>query len=122
MDVLRDERSGICFRGLHGFNSTGSQVSLLHGEAGCPIAGGEHYFTCASDPKVAAYKRFDFSQAASGQGEQIGALSLEAWRLHRQRALERKAPIDLAEIESAAFASSGPGLTQLLQTELGMLR
>eukprot|EP00976_Prorocentrum_cordatum_P050989 1029829-Prorocentrum_minimum.AAC.1 len=30
LQVLRDERSGICFRDLHGFNSTGSQVRVTY--------------------------------------------------------------------------------------------
>lgn len=56
--ILRDEDSGICFRDLHGFNSTGSQVSLLPpladgSDPSNAAAGGlpaQHLFTCASDP------------------------------------------------------------------------
>merc|ERR550532_1552219 len=68
MAILRDERSGICFRDLHGFNSTGSQVSLL---PRFDVAGAAHLFTCASDPKEAAYKRFDFAYPG-GTGEEGG--------------------------------------------------
>eukprot|EP00959_Pyramimonas_sp_CCMP1952_P402866 8442215-Pyramimonas_sp.AAC.1 len=50
LQVLRDERSGICFRDLHGFNSTGSQVRVSVLPAG---GGHRHLFSCASDPKRA---------------------------------------------------------------------
>mmetsp|Transcript_102656 Transcript_102656/g.328988 ORF Transcript_102656/g.328988 Transcript_102656/m.328988 type:complete len:301 (+) Transcript_102656:3686-4588(+) len=91
--VLRDEDSGICFRDLHGFNSTGSQVSLLF-----PAAPGaehssaphRHFFSCASDPISTSYKQFAFPPAstaslAAGAPDDHG--SLELWRTWRTSAL-----------------------------------
>jgi len=87
--VLRDEASGICFRDLHGFNSTGSQVSLMgSGQS----VGGVHFFTCSSDPKLAAYKRFTFEQFTNDSAKAIGELSLKLWRQHREWLLAVASP------------------------------
>ena len=115
--ILRDERSGICFRDLHGFNSTGSQVSLLEGQAGL------HFFTCCSDPLVAAYKRFDFRD--SSKAELLGDLSLQLWQLRRKLALQR-APLPglqefLALLEQKAMDGTA-SMVDLLQEELAMLQ
>ena len=82
--LLRDEDSGICFRDLHGFNSTGSQISWLPDpDAELPPAAASHLFTGASDPMVATYKRFSFGDAdAAAAGS-----SLELWREWRRVAL-----------------------------------
>jgi len=120
MAILRDERSGICFRDLHGFNSTGSQVSLL---GSGQISGGEHFFTCSSDPKVAAYKRFNFAQAQDSSADTIGPLSLELWRQHRKCAIKRWSK-DVKEIEGAswpdAVGASSATMLEQIQAELGL--
>mmetsp|Transcript_46052 Transcript_46052/g.92401 ORF Transcript_46052/g.92401 Transcript_46052/m.92401 type:complete len:342 (-) Transcript_46052:85-1110(-) len=61
--ILRDKRSGICMTG--GFQSTGSQISLLSQPEG---AGDLHWFTTNSDPSVGCYKPFAF-----GPGGAVGA-------------------------------------------------
>lgn len=80
--VLRDEESGICFRDTYGFNSTGSQISWL--PAGTKQA--THLFTCASDPMIAAYKRFVFPLAGATEVHEQESVnrSLNLWRLWRQ--------------------------------------
>ena len=95
--ALRDEDSGICFRGLHDFCSTGSQISWLtppgggtsesgRGDAAPKAAPATHLFTCASDPLVASYKRFAFA-AADGKGVAAGHRSRELWEQWRTVAL-----------------------------------
>lgn len=116
--ILRDERSGICFRDLHGFNSTGSQVSLLEGQAGL------HFFTCCSDPLLAAYKRFDFREASKDMA--LGPLSLQLWQLRRKLALQREPPYPgleefLGLLEQKAMDGTG-SIVDLLQEELAMLQ
>lgn len=99
--ILRDEDSGICFRELHGFSSTGSQISWLQ-RAGCsagegggargspPSASGAwatHLFTASSDPQVAIYKRFSFPPPPPAEKLTSNFGSLELWREWRQLAL-----------------------------------
>ena len=105
-EILRDEESGICFRSLHGFCSTGSQISWIppaqqqqqpsasssgaNAAVSTPMA--THMFTAASDPKVAAYKRFTFAEVSGSRdaaGDNLG--TLELWREWRRTALERGA-------------------------------
>ena len=83
--VLRDEDAGICFRGLHDFCSTGSQITWLPREGGRA----SHLFTAASDPLETAYKRFDFGAAAPEATSELHAPneSLLLWRLWRRVAL-----------------------------------
>jgi len=125
--ILRDECSGICFRDLHGFNSTGSQISLLAGGTD-DMASAEtsdlsmHLFTCASDPCLAAYKLFSF-QSATGVAEcHAGTQSLELWRAHRACVLRGGATPDLSGIEMRAFAGvdagSSDSLAHVLAEEL----
>ena len=76
--VLRDEQSGICFRDLHGFNSTGSQISWLPAARdvsataapGALVTAATHLFTGASDPAIARYKAFRFASDA-GTGDAV---------------------------------------------------
>ena len=118
--ALRDEDSGICFRGLHDFCSTGSQISWLAPPGGGISASGgpaTHLFTCASDPLVASYKRFAFAAAADGKGAAAaGHRSRELWERWRDVALrgglERVAGRDLAasvrgKMEAAERAALG---------------
>eukprot|EP00930_Biecheleria_cincta_P066197 TRINITY_DN52248_c0_g1_i1.p1 TRINITY_DN52248_c0_g1~~TRINITY_DN52248_c0_g1_i1.p1 ORF type:complete len:468 (+),score=52.37 TRINITY_DN52248_c0_g1_i1:60-1463(+) len=118
--ILRDEDSGICFRDLHGFNSTGSQVSLLGPDHA------EHFFTCSSDPKLAAYKRFNFDEAGAVSAEVICSLSLELWRRHRTWALRRGAPKELRQIEDSSWPSSHGAhasiIWEQLQKELNLFK
>jgi secernin len=98
--VLRDEESGICFRDVDGFCSTGSQISWLPpptppgagaaGAAGAvavrsPAAVASHLFTASSDPVLSAYKRFAFGSSRSHGPSDHGSRAL--WQCHRERAL-----------------------------------
>ena len=117
--ILRDERSGICFRDLHGFNSTGSQVSLL----GAVEAQDLHFFTCSSDPLLSAYKRFEFGEAS--KAPELEDLSLQLWRLRRKLALQRL-PVKgledfLVSLECKALDGRG-SFGDLLAEELAMLK
>ncbi|EED91194.1 hypothetical protein THAPSDRAFT_262877, partial [Thalassiosira pseudonana CCMP1335] len=59
--VLRDEDSGICFRGVSGFCSTGSQISWLPSIVSND-GDNAHFFSGASDPLCGTpYKLFLFS-------------------------------------------------------------
>jgi len=80
--ALRDDESGICFRDVHGFNSTGSQISWLPSEDKVVAT---HLFTCASDPLSTSYKRFAFPGAEAAATDHS---SLELWRRHRTLALQ----------------------------------
>ena len=110
--VLRDEQSGICFRSLHGFCSTGSQISWLPTGVDSVAS---HLFTAASDPIVATYKRFTFPSATAGD---FG--SLELWREWRQVALRgglAKAPRQVLgrqvkALEEAALRAAADGNAQ----------
>jgi secernin len=83
--ILRDEDSGICFRGLHSFCSTGSQVSWLPSSSG--VSAPSHLFTASSDPLCAAYKRFSFGDADVPADPPATNPSLELWRAWRRVAL-----------------------------------
>ena len=114
--ILRDERSGICFRDVHGFNSTGSQISLLTGQSSL------HFFTCSSDPRLAAYKRFEFgSISKDGALEDLSRLSLELWQLRRKLALQRVSPKGLeaflTSLEQKAMDGGG-SIVDLLREEI----
>ena len=82
--TLRDEDSGICFRDLHSFCSTGSQISWI---CASPLTA-SHFFTGASDPAMCSYKRFSFADAAPStaasdgrDGDDHGTRDLwDAWR------------------------------------------
>lgn len=52
--ILRDTDSGICMTG--GFESTGSQISVLHSTVEKPV----HFFTTNSNPEIGCYKPFGF--------------------------------------------------------------
>eukprot|EP00928_Gymnodinium_smaydae_P090495 TRINITY_DN74286_c0_g1_i1.p1 TRINITY_DN74286_c0_g1~~TRINITY_DN74286_c0_g1_i1.p1 ORF type:complete len:425 (-),score=43.63 TRINITY_DN74286_c0_g1_i1:127-1356(-) len=125
MNILRDEDSGICFRDLHGFNSTGSQVSLLYPSmASAP----RHFFTCASDPKLAVYKMFMFPESSNMESGDPDAdakcqqLSLEVWRRHRAIILQGSQLPDLSSIEAVALQNDcSDSLTTLLEKELAIL-
>lgn len=129
--VLRDEQSGICFRSTHGFCSTGSMISWVGGGDAAAF----HLFTAASDPVVAAYKRFAF-----GQMHDMGALpslptnmaSLDLWRAWRQidlkgglgRVAKSKAAAErtrqgVGEIEASAATLS---FSEAVARELHLLR
>lgn len=147
--ALRDEDSGICFRGLHDFCSTGSQVSWLAPSGGGTSASGRgaaapraapatHLFTCASDPLVATYKRFAFA-ATDGKGVTVGHRSRELWERWRDVALrgglerlagrEEAAHIrgqmeatERAALGAAAEAGGGPeALEAVIAAELTLL-
>ena len=81
--VMRDEDSGICFRELHGFCSTGSMISWLPSTA---AAAASHLFTGASDPIIAGYKRFTFPPPDAPPSP-LPNQSLELWRAWRGVAL-----------------------------------
>eukprot|EP00929_Paragymnodinium_shiwhaense_P053974 TRINITY_DN27055_c0_g1_i7.p1 TRINITY_DN27055_c0_g1~~TRINITY_DN27055_c0_g1_i7.p1 ORF type:complete len:355 (-),score=64.98 TRINITY_DN27055_c0_g1_i7:77-1141(-) len=67
-DALRDEDSGICFSGIHGFITTGSQISWIPSQ----VSLADHLFTCSSDPSVASYKRFRFPAEPSVVQPRVG--------------------------------------------------
>ncbi|EOD13722.1 hypothetical protein EMIHUDRAFT_246658 [Emiliania huxleyi CCMP1516] len=106
--VLRDEESGICFRSTHGFMSTGSQISLARG-------GGHtasHFFTAASDPLVACYKRWTFGDPAAAAAGDGGSLAL--WRRWRSidlagRSVPEAMRRALLEIEAEAVSAAERG-------------
>lgn len=57
MDILRDERSGICMVGA--FTSTGSQVSVLPSpDSNAPPC---HWFTGTPNPALSVFKPFIFT-------------------------------------------------------------
>jgi len=97
-DVLRDEKSGICFRDRHGFCSTGSQISWLpsilpdrDNRPGRKVA--SHYFTGASDPLCGTpYKLFVFPDPmqTNNKDEELDDHDTKTlWDLWRKRALSR---------------------------------
>ena len=105
--TLRDETSGICFRELHGFCSTGSQISWLDtcgGASRTGGGGGHHFFTGASDPSLVAYKHFSFPESSppenSMQATQYGTVGL--WAAWRELALRGAAPTP--ELTETVFA------------------
>ncbi|EKX38998.1 hypothetical protein GUITHDRAFT_53884, partial [Guillardia theta CCMP2712] len=51
---LRDVRSGICMQG--GFESVGSQISVLQQGGGGKSGGAVHWFTASPDPTTSGYK------------------------------------------------------------------
>lgn len=113
-EVLRDESSGICFRDIHGFCSTGSQISWL------PTTGkvASHFFTGASDPLCGTpYKLFTFSNPMPHSSDKEDELNDNGtnrlWDLWRKKALARttiNAPLrdTLLEMEE-------DGVSQLLE-------
>lgn len=96
--ILRDEESGVCFRDVHGFCSTGSQISWIpknnssttSSSAKKSIA--SHLFTAASDPLGGTcYKRFTFADVMlnnnNNNNHNNNNNSLELWRKWRQLSL-----------------------------------
>lgn len=85
--ILRDEHSGICFRDLHGFCSTGSQISWLSANDGV----NSHFFSGASDPLCGTpYKLFLFSDTKPNNNEEQTDHDTKAlWDIWRKRALSR---------------------------------
>ena len=81
--VLRDETSGICFRDLHGFTTTGSQLSWIPP----PGEQASHLFSCASDPVETAYKRFAFPAATTADPTAAPAAAPAGGCAHRSREL-----------------------------------
>ena len=119
-NVLRDEDSGICFRDTHGFMSTGSQCSwlpLATSDAGTDGGKGlaSHLFTAASDPVVACYKRFDFSQMAPTQSPaarvSTDSRSLELWQ--RWRTIDLQGGISRCASSAAAAKKLEEGMRAL---------
>uniref|UniRef100_A0A7S3WXL1 Uncharacterized protein n=1 Tax=Emiliania huxleyi TaxID=2903 RepID=A0A7S3WXL1_EMIHU len=111
--VLRDEESGICFRSTHGFMSTGSQISWLARGGGHTAS---HFFTAASDPLVACYKRWTFGDpaAAAGDGLAGDGGSLALWRRWRSidlagRSVPEAMRRALLEIEAEAVSAAERG-------------
>ncbi len=82
--ILRDEDSGICFRDLMGFCSTGSQISWLPTSSDVDDS---HFFTAASDPILAKYKHFTFADTIRSERDDNG--SNELWNIWRSAALQR---------------------------------
>lgn len=82
--ILRDEGSGICFRDTRGFCSTGSQISWIPGSSDVDHS---HFFTAASDPVLAKYKRFSFADSVCSTKDDHG--SNELWNIWRSIALQR---------------------------------
>ena len=105
--ALRDEDSGICFRDVFGFCSTGSQISWLpsfshpksnFGQGGM---GPSHFFSGASDPLCGTpYKLFTFTDQVShaavsesqsftdgDQGIENDHNTKKLWDLWRDRAI-----------------------------------
>lgn len=125
--ILRDADSGICFRDLHGFNSTGSQISVL---ALRELSTDRHFFSCASDPATASYKHFTFPVGATG-AEVEDHTSLDLWRAWRRLALAggrlssaSEATLHQWEQEALASAdgsSSTPTLCAACQRELDLI-
>eukprot|EP00957_Ditylum_brightwellii_P201770 15327159-Ditylum_brightwellii.AAC.1 len=90
-DALRDEDSGICFRDSYGFCSTGSQISWIppnSSKNSSDLCDATHFFTAASDPLVASYKRFVFKNAEEGGGGMTNYGTLELWHRWREIALQ----------------------------------
>lgn len=107
--VLRDEESGICFRSTHGFMSTGSQISWLARGGGHTAS---HFFTAASDPLVACYKRWTFGDPAAAAAGDGGSLAL--WRRWRSidlagRSVPEAMRRALLEIEAEAVSAAERG-------------
>ena len=127
--ILRDEASGICFREVDGFCSTGSMISWICARAPTAVSqeATSHLFTGASDPLLVPYKRFSFARdlptttADSGaddvRADGVGGNhSLELWRRWRQMALSRQtvsaalsaqfAEREQATVQAAAHAAA----------------
>lgn len=105
MGVLRDDCSGICFRDVHGFCSTGSQVSWI---SNAPHGGSQHLFTGASDPVYTSYKHFTFATAPKGATTHG---TRELWDAWRHMALQGISPdselrVEVARIEKASLDHS----------------
>ena len=83
--ILRDEDSGICFRDLTGFCSTGSQISWLPKSS--DVDDHSHFFTAASDPILAKYKRFTFADTIRSEKDDHD--SNELWNIWRSIALQK---------------------------------
>mmetsp|Transcript_12965 Transcript_12965/g.38256 ORF Transcript_12965/g.38256 Transcript_12965/m.38256 type:complete len:228 (+) Transcript_12965:671-1354(+) len=105
--------SGICFRSTHGFMSTGSQISWLARGGGHTAS---HFFTAASDPLVACYKRWTFGDpaAAAGDGLAGDGGSLALWRRWRSidlagRSVPEAMRRALLEIEAEAVSAAERG-------------
>ena len=74
-----------------------------------------HLFTAASDPKVAAYKRFTFADVSGSRdaaGDNLG--TLELWREWRRAALER------GQTREASKAAAKEAMHEL-QRQMGAL-
>ncbi len=103
--ILRDEDSGICFRDLRGFCSTGSQISWL--PKSNDVDDHSHFFTAASDPMLAKYKHFTFADTVCSERGDHG--SNELWNIWRNIALQKLPLTDstqdmLSSIEDDALA------------------
>ena len=111
--VLRDEGSGICFRSTHGFMSTGSMISWIGGDGVSeprPGHSASHRFTAASDPHVAVYKRFAFSQA-HGTAAPTNFGSLDLWR--KWRHIDLKGGLTRAAVSAAAADGTRKGMREI---------
>lgn len=84
--VLRDEDSGICFRGVSGFCSTGSQISWLPSIVSND-GDNAHFFSGASDPLCGTpYKLFLFSDPCQFSGATHDFGTKKLWNVWRERA------------------------------------
>ena len=101
IDVLKDEDSGICFRDIYGFCSTGSQISWIQSPQNA-----RHFFTGASDPLIGTpYKLFRFSDTPCDTDHGSNTL----WDLWRQRTLSKlsladKVKHDLKVLQDEGFS------------------
>ena len=99
VDILKDEDSGICFRDVHGFCSTGSQVSWIESPRNA-----RHFFTGASDPLGGTpYKLFRFSDSTSDSDHGSNRL----WDLWRRRTLSRLSLADDVKLDLKVLEDDG---------------
>ena len=127
--ILRDVRSGICFRDVSGFCSTGSQISWLPESSDVDHS---HFFTAASDPLSAKYKRFAFADTTSEKSDHG---SNELWSIWRSIALQRVPLTDntlnhLSKIEDDALShleqknvrNKSLSFTEMIRREIELLK
>jgi len=125
-NILRDEQSGICFRDIHGFCSTGSQISWLS-----ESSEQSHFFTAASDPLLAKYKLFTFADNFSEKDDHDSNKLWSIWRslvLKRRMRLTDNTLSSLSKIEDEALslleqknASNKISFADLIRMEIRLL-
>lgn len=130
--VLRDEYSGICFRDMYGFCSTGSQISWLPSNL---EADASHFFTGASDPLCGTpYKHFSFRDPFAQSDEKVlndhGTGRLwQVWRkiALNNRSISQKQKTELADMENHAMksldrGSSEKSFAECVQREIELMK